>query len=212
MGYKARLAVVAAVVLTLVGGCQQSSCWRSTTSAAEPPYVKPERPAPASGIQQASGGYVAPQNVRVQHVAAQLVQANAVLGLRPKFEVVPGDQKMLRREGHRIVVSEALVDACETDGQLAALLALELGQMVADRQAARSEPENVAPPPEVHIGGPDGGGFGPQLRQAELAKLGLDRRRPPAGVPDVQTLACQILSRSGFDPKEVQRALPLWRQ
>lgn len=197
------------VGIGLLAGCLERSPYQSATAAAPPPYVKPASPPPMpSTIQQATGRYVAPQQARVDAVAARLLEQNRILGLYPRFEVVPGTERKTLRRGDQVVqVSEALVDGCVRDEQLAALLALELGRMVADRQAARPGEDERLPPLEVHIGGPDGGGFGPQLRQAEMAKLGLDRRKPvKEAVSNPEEIARQILARAGYDPREVERA------
>ncbi|MCS6975997.1 MAG: hypothetical protein NZM31_03160, partial [Gemmatales bacterium] len=195
--------------------CLERRPYQSATPAAPTPYVKPATASgPASPIQQASGRFVAPQQARVEAVAARILEKNRQLGLNPRFEVVPGSERKMLRQGDRIVqLSEGLVDACVRDEQLAALLALELGRMASQRQAERPGDDERLPPMEVPIGGPDGGGFGPQLRQAEMAKLGLDRRRPASNpVANAEDIARQVLTRAGYPPTEVEPAKTLLAQ
>lgn len=187
-------------------GCLNQRPYQAANPAAPPPYVKPSvTSAPSSAIQQASGRYVAPQQARVDAVASRILMHNKQLGLHARFEVIPGaDRKMLHKSDRLVQLTEGMVDACVRDEQLAALLALELGRMAAQRQADRASDDERLPPLDVRIGGPDGGGFGPQLQQAEMAKLGMDRRKPASeSPPNAEDIARQILMRSGFAPAEL---------
>jgi len=194
------------LALAFLPGCLEHRPYQTANPAAPPPYIKPSATsAPSPAIQQASGRYVAPQQARVDAVASRILERNKQLGLHPRFEVIPGaERKMLRRGDRLVQMTEGTVDACARDEQLAALLALELGRMAAQRQADRPADDERLPPLDVHIGGPDGGGFGPQLRQAEMAKLGMDRRKPASEFPpNAEDIARQILTRSGFAPTEL---------
>ena len=207
------LAAAWATACLVLGGCAGYDVW--PTPAAPPPLST----APPPSIQQAS--HVAAQNAgtvhRVQEVGRKLADANPSLGFRPSFQVTGEPAPVLgHRNAREVIVSEGLVRQCQTEGQLAALLSVELGKMSASRQARIQELANVAnrePPPEVRIG-PESGSFGEadQIRKAELAKLGLDRRKPREAhptPPDPQGLARQILTRAGYAEVELDHVAPL---
>jgi predicted Zn-dependent protease len=205
----------AALGLGLVTGCLDQQPWLvPQTPAAPAPFVKPPAEANSGGsVQQVSGRYTSPQQARLNEVGKKLLDGNKALALKPKLEVLATANLEIKHRGeHQLQISEGLVNACETDGQLAALLAVEMGRMVAERQARQTEAtaeDDRLPPLEVPIG-PDGGGFGAQARQAELAKLGFNKRKtetPPP--PEAEQLGQQILTRGGFAATELTAAAAL---
>lgn len=202
------------------GLCVASGCAGydlRSTPAAPPPLSASNPPA----IKQAS--YVAAHNAatvqRVQEVGRKLAVANPQLGFKPAFQVT-GDAgpRIAHRGEQEIVISEGLVRQCQSEGQLAGVLSWELARMAGERQARIAQltaASSREPPPEVRIG-PDGGTFGEadQIRKAELAKLGMDRRRPkdkdtPPPAPDPQLLARQFLTQAGYAEADLDAALPL---
>jgi predicted Zn-dependent protease len=189
-----------------LSGCVDQQWLAQQTPAAPPPYVKPAAPS-AGGIQQVAGRFTSPQQARVEEVGRKLLEANKQLALKPRLEVPATANLEISHQGdHRLSISEGMVNACATDSQLAAVLASELGRMVAERQVrqnAQALEEDRLPPLEVPIG-PDGGGYGNQSRQAELAKLGFNRRKndAPLPTPDADALGQQILARAGFPASE----------
>jgi hypothetical protein len=112
----------------------------------------------------------------------------------------------------RIVVTTGLLDRCETDGQIASVLALELGRMTQERHehAVAAGTPSYEPPPEVPIGR-DSGRFGDAelAYLAEVDRLGMDRRRraEPPPLSDPNLLARQYLSKAGF-PESGLEAVP----
>src|SRR5262249_10944589 len=126
---------------------------------------------------------------RVALMGQRLVEANPQMALKPAFTTVgaphPGLFHVVTGSGPRRadpgVISEGLVKLCQTDAQLAAVLAQELGKMVSEREALVSAAARapVRPPPlEVRVGNDSGGAFGSPdgTRYIELAKL--DPYRP----------------------------------
>lgn len=154
---------------------------------------------------------------RVDGLGRHLLAANREqLGVRPLFRTVGAPQpEIFHRNTAEIYVSEGLVKQCKSDAQLAALLCLELGKMVAEREALagpRARQTNQEPPPNVPVGNDNGGFFGPPdlTRQAELAKYKPPaRREPPPTPPDPEVLARNYLQKAGFAPAELDGALPL---
>jgi predicted Zn-dependent protease len=157
---------------------------------------------------------------RVLEVGRKLVAANPTLGVRPLFITVGSPKpEIFHRgggvEGYQIYLSEGLVDRCKDDAELAAVLAVELGKIVAEREAltrAGKPPEKPQPISEP-IGNDVVGTFGsPDGTHAmELARLEKERRKaaPPAQ-PDV--LARRYLEQAGYQPGVVDDVALLLRQ
>src|SRR5947199_5687302 len=152
--------------------------------------------------------------LHVNLVGQKLLAANKQAGLRPVFQTIgtPTPEVFHRGVGE-LYVTEGLTKLCRTDGQLAAVLALEMGKMVAEREAlagpSARRPERT-PPPDVRVG--DGGGtFGPPdgTRLAELSKFEKEGLRPNAALPpppDPEVLARAYLDRAGYAAKDLDAA------
>ena len=155
---------------------------------------------------------------RVDAVGRKLVSANPQLGVRPVFRTIGAPQPEIFHVGTTdIDVTEGLVNRCSTEGELAAVVAHELGKMIAEREALAGpkarRPEHEAPA-EIRVGtdyaGP--GGSSDLTRLAELQKYGPERRRstaPPAAPPDPQVLARDYLKRAGYAEKDLDTVAPL---
>ncbi len=160
---------------------------------------------------------------RVNDVGQRLLAANAELPARPMFlGVGVPDPQIFHRDTTAIYVSEGLANRCATDAQLAAVLASELGKMMATREALlalkarRSERDG---PVDVPIGVGNGGTFGPP-DGTNLAERGLfekANRHGPAGgplptPPDPDLLARTYLKKAGFAITELETVAPLLRE
>jgi hypothetical protein len=141
---------------------------------------------------------------RVGMVGEQLMAANRSLGIKPRFATLGVPQEELFHQGpEAIYISEGLVARCQTDSTLAALLALELGRAMAERDVregtsvsrsmARMLPTDVAGNNDTH------GTFGPAdgTRMMELAKMEKAAKTPHAP-PEPESLAKVYLRRAGF--------------
>jgi hypothetical protein len=158
--------------------------------------------------------------VRVASLGQKIVQANPQLGLHPLFTTVGAPQaEIFHRDTGEIIISEGLVRQCKNDGQLAAVLCLELGKLASEREAlahpAARMPER-RPPPNVPIGNDSGGTFGPPdgTRFVELAKIDKEVHAPnlpnlPAPPPDV--LARSLLEKAGFETSNLEEVSSLLR-
>ena len=78
---------------------------------------------------------------RVLAVSRKLIDANPQAGLRPLFITAGSPHPEIFHDGggmngYHVVVSEGLVNQCKTEAELAAVLALEMGKIVAEREAA----------------------------------------------------------------------------
>ena len=160
---------------------------------------------------------------RLLAVGEKVIAANPQAGLRPAFipvgfphpEICHGGGGI---HGYQITVSDGLVDACKTDAALAAVIALEMGKIVAERESAAGpslrQPEK-SPPPDVAIGSDSGGTFGPPdgTRVMELAQRE-PKRRSDWTAPKLspETLAKGYLKKAGYDPAALAEVGPLLRK
>jgi hypothetical protein len=171
-----------------------------TTSASKPAQAAPETA------------------IAVDKVGQKLVAANKSLGMKPLFLTIGAPQpEIFHRDTSALLITEGLVKQCKTEAQLAALLSVELGRMVSEREslaspASRNPDKN--PPMTVTMG--NAGQFSglDQLQQVEVDKLGCDRRRPAKRFvpPDPLVLARGFLDAAGFDKAQVDAVAPLLAQ
>src|SRR5262249_39695897 len=121
--------------------CWWRGGWRASRRGCRggrrPPGGRP-RPAARRPPPRGGGGGGAPgAPARVDAGGRQLLAANPQVGAKPLFHTIGAPQpEVFHRGTSDVWVTEGLVRQCATDGQLAALLCLELGKMVAEREAA----------------------------------------------------------------------------
>jgi hypothetical protein len=154
---------------------------------------------------------------RVHAVASAVVGANAAdLSEKPVFMTIGLKEPMIFHRGAgQIVVSEALVDRCPTDDELAAVICWELGKVAAAHPPERrtvNDPVPTGPLARDVVGG----AYEPDMtRLAEEAKFD---RRPARGSrpgreprPDPKTLAQNFFAKTGRNPDDLNRLEPLLR-
>src|SRR5262249_3686005 len=111
---------------------------------------------------------------RVGLVGQKLVAANPQLEVRPLFRTLAVTQaEVFHRGTTEVLITEGLVKQC-TEGQLAGILAVELGKMVSEREAQAAVKDQVPerdPPPPLFIGADNQSARGPadMTHLAELA-------------------------------------------
>lgn len=207
---------VAAMLVPLLG--LLSGCFSDNHMA-----VVPDSPfaAPPATVPTKSAFAPAPTDVsaRVETLGQSIIAANPQIGARPLFRTIGAPQpEIFHRGTAEIYISEGLVRQCPNEGALAALLTLELGKMVADREAlasSRTWDGNSDPPPDAPVGNSSGSyraGDADQTRLAELAKYRTPTRRgPPPPPPDPESLARIYLQKAGFPATDLDAATPLLR-
>lgn len=154
---------------------------------------------------------------RVFDVGERLVQANPQLGLRPLFRTIGAPHaEIFHVSTTQLCITEGLVKQCATEGQLAAVLSVELGKMVAEREALagpQARSGEGLPPADVRIGNDLGGRFGAAdaTHLAELAKYEKERRKPgsPAALPVPREVARTCLLKAGFTAADLDAVAPL---
>jgi hypothetical protein len=156
---------------------------------------------------------------RVDAVGRQILTANSQTGVRPLFRTIGAPQPEIFHIGtSEIDITEGLAKQCATDGQMAAVLCVELGKMVSEREALTvpqtRAPERL-PPVEIRIGNDSAGSFGSadQTHRAELAKYDEERQRRKAAhvPPDPGRLASGYLTKAGYPASDMDAIAPLLR-
>jgi predicted Zn-dependent protease len=185
-----------------------------------PPRLVSGGPNPAAAVAQAQHRVMnAPGTEaaakRVLEVGRKLITANPKLGMRPLFITVGSPKpEIFHRgggvEGHQIYVSDGMVDRCKDDAELAAVLAVELGKIVHEREALAA----VQPPPiSEPIGNDVAGTFGSPDGTHAMEMARYEQQRKKAGPPaPPDKLARQYLELAGYQPGVVDDVAPILRQ
>jgi hypothetical protein len=158
-------------------------------------------------------------SLRVLNVGQKVVKANPQLELRPFFSTIGATAsgspaaEIFHTGGNQLVITEPLVRQCQTDGQLAALLCVELAKMVNEREQSAAQWNDTGPPVDVPIGGDARGTFGPAdgTRAAELAKYDRSHHRGVHATPDPKERARTYLTKAGFQATDLDAAAPILR-
>jgi hypothetical protein len=152
---------------------------------------------------------------RVAAVGAKIIAANPQLGFRPHFNTTGSAKEEIYHRGLRdVFITEGLARRCGTDAELAAVLCLELGKMVAEREAfaeplTRVKRESL--PIDLPVGNDSGGLFGSPdgTRRMELSKyVEQARHQADAPPPSPEALAREYMRKAGFASAEVGAAAP----
>jgi hypothetical protein len=155
--------------------------------------------------------------MRVDFIGRKVLTANPQAGLQPLFITIRSEQPELFHRGvTELYITEGLVKKCDTEGKLAAVLAHELGRMVAEREALAGpqarNPER-RPPAAVPVGNAGQPGPADLVHEAELAKFDQENPRPtrPMPPPDPKVLARSYLKKANYAEADFEAVAPLLR-
>lgn len=203
-------------VACLLAGCQPVQLFqapKTATVSSNPFGLQETRRAAKVSYQPADETLC----IKVDGIGRKLLAANPQLGLKTTLFATIGNApqpEIFHTGAGMIYMTEGLVRRCANEGELAALLALELGKIVADREAAASpqmrDPERP-PPIQVPIGNA-GQVTNPDLvHQVELAKFEQQRPKRQRSLPrpDPQQLARGYLEKAGYEIADLDSAQPL---
>lgn len=214
-----RHAIAMPICLMLLGpGCQS----QDPRSNLVPTSPFPATAAQTVGVPQALGDPVSLElATRVNTVGEKLLKANPQIGVRPMFRTMGVPQPEIFHQGlGEVDITEGLVKQCATDGQLAAVLASELGKMIAEREllaGPQARQAEAQPPINVPVGDLNNGMLNsPDLvHMAEVGKWERQNRRQPnmpPPPPDPQLLARTYLTRAGYTVRELDDVGPMLQQ
>ncbi len=184
-----------------------------TLQVADMPFAEAKKPMPRRASYAPASRDV---SYRVELMRAKLINANPQLGLSPNVTAIASnDPEVFHTTLQQMFITDAMVRQCPSDGNLAAVLAYQLGRMVAERETAVADqirqPERL-PPISLPIGNVTDSREADPLRQIELGRYELQfpkvaaKKLPP---PNPHQVAREILERSSFQRTELDAALPL---
>jgi hypothetical protein len=154
---------------------------------------------------------------RVDSIGRKILVDVPQLGIKPMFRTIGApESEVFHRGTTEVIITDGLVNQCANDGQLAAVLLLELAKMVGEREAAAGPRRGLAgrgAPLESPVGNDFGGSFGAadQVHRAELAKyeLAMRKRAESASSFDPQALARVYLPTAGYAATDLDSVLPI---
>jgi hypothetical protein len=202
--------LLAAMPLLLACGCVPLEVFqRDDTAMVQSPHFTTPAQLPVSTTSAKPAPASPEAGLTVERVGQRLLAGNKQLGIKPAFKTISGpDPEIGHMDTSFVFITESLVRQCKSENQLAAVLSLELGNIISERETLIN-PEHRNPPKRLPIEVPMGnaGQFTgmTQLHDSELAKLDADRRSPPKRfvAPDPRMLARKYLEAAGYDSKEL---------
>ena len=150
----------------------------------------------------------------VDSLGRRILAANPTISFRPAFMAIGTAKETVFHQGSEaLYVSDGLVKRCQTEGELAAVLCLELARMTSEKEAQatkdRLQEEERGPllPVARDVAG---GGTTPDLTElAERSKLEAmrPRRRTSGPLPpaDPHLLARSYLTKAGFKADDLTK-------
>src|SRR5262245_5310367 len=193
------LGIVVALVL--------SGCWWETERRPGMP-LEPMRVTANKKLEQANVAAC----TWTDSVGRRILASNPELPTVVVFRAAGYPQPEIFHQGTTsVVVTQPLVEMCKSDGELAAVLCVELGRMVAEREAlAPLEARKPAPKPPMDplTVSPNSGIANPdELRLRELARYEAAQKRQgdPAHLPDPLVLARRFLRRTGYPEELIEK-------
>jgi len=205
------------LLLFSVAGCNPMQLFdgdKTTSMVANNPFGA-EPPPPA----QTKANYApASQEVslRVDKVGRDILAANPQIGLKPLFGTIGAEQpEVFHVDSSLIYVTEGLVKQCPSNPELAAVLSVELGKMVAEREA-RTSPDvsnpDKLPPIRVSVGN---NSQGKETDFTTLSEMGRFEKANPKVAsrnlprPDPMKLARGYLEKAGYQATDLDAVSPV---
>src|SRR5262245_7357789 len=151
---------------------------------------------------------------RVDELGRKLVAQNTFCGFepgKPLFMVTGHKEAILFHRGtDELIISEGIVEKCQSEAELAAVLCWEMGQMVAEKRTAKALGREVDPIPDANYGGGPIFPGGTAVDAGQMANLAFHERKFPRTVSrpdpvDAAETARELLKGSGYSPAELDR-------
>lgn len=176
------------------------------------PFSDPAKPPPT----RVSYNPASPEvEFRVMDMKQKLIGDNPQVGLKPFVKTVSSpDPEIFHKGLGYIYITDSLVKKCDSDALLAAVIANELGKMVAEREKCVADqvrsPEPLPPAP-LPIGSLGNSRDADPNHFIEMAMYEKAHPRTPAKVAPVnpQAVARMVLEKAGFQRTDLDAALPL---
>lgn len=185
---------------------------KATDQVGLTPFTDPAKPPPTKVNYAPADPAIA---FRAMAMTRKLLDDNPQVGLKPLTETISSpDPEIFHKGLSRLYITDSLVNKCDTDALLAAVLASELGKMVADREKAVADqvrsPEPL-PPPSLPIGSMGNSRDADPSHFIEMAMYEQRHPKTPPKLPPVnpQMVARRILEKAGFRDTDLDAALPI---
>jgi hypothetical protein len=154
---------------------------------------------------------------RVELLGRKIVAQNTFIGIEPMFFTVGvKEQVLFHRGSEQLFISEGLVEKCKTDAELAAVLCSEMGQMVAEKRAAKTVGRDVEPIPDANFGGNNMFPGGTAFDAGRQVEMTLHEKQFPRSAnntaTDATNAARDLLKGAGYSPAELDRVEGLLKQ
>ena len=196
-----------------------AGCFPGQMVSEEPPTRQvASAPFPESrGVMPTKVNYApasAETSFRVVMIKDKLIGENPQLALKPSVTAVGSAEPEIFHLGlNQIFITEGLVRQCQTEGQLAAVLAYELGRMVSEREANVSDeirqPERPLPI-ALRIGSNGNARDADPLNHIELAQYEklYPKNQRKLTPPNPLLIARGVLDRAGYQRTDLNAAMP----
>jgi len=148
---------------------------------------------------------------RVDNLGRKILDQNTFTGLEPQFCTIGVKESVLFHVGARqLIISQGLVEKCQSDGELAAVLCSELGQMQIETRTAKALGRD---PDQVPDATPDGTAQlpgGAAITTDRQPDRGRSASTPPKNgsrpeTADATSAARELLKGAGYSPAELDR-------
>jgi hypothetical protein len=154
---------------------------------------------------------------RVENIGQKIIAQNTFTGLTPLFETIGVQESVhFHRGAGELIISEGLAKQCKTDSELAAVLCYELGQMMAEKKAAKRVGADRDSFPSVGV--PTGSGMAggtpidPGLDAERAFRERQTKTNAASDMADAPKLARDLMRTAGFDPTDLNHIAPLLKQ
>jgi hypothetical protein len=197
-----------AAVLFATGCAENESLFGRLTAEKPPNAVRTPAPkeVPPASLAAAE---------RVDMLGRKILVQNTFPGIEPVFRCY-GDKAtvaIFHNGPEQLIITEGMVEKCSSDAELAAVLCSELGQMVAEKRAAKALGRDVDPARDPNFGASPFPG-GTAFDAGRTAELAYHERKHPRGAAgasatDATQAARDLLKGAGYSPAELDRVEPL---
>ncbi|MBM3997739.1 MAG: hypothetical protein FJ303_26885 [Planctomycetes bacterium] len=183
-----------------------------TQQVGSKPFVDPR---PANPVRVAIAPAANDVSYRVLLIKNRLVGENPSLALRPAvIALASGDPEIFHVGLNQIYITDTLVRQCRTDGEIAAVIAYELGRMVVEREASVADevrrPERPLPI-QFNVGSNGSSRDRDPIGHVELAmyeKANPKLQRKIAR-PNPHLIARDVLERAGYQRTDFDAVWPI---
>jgi hypothetical protein len=199
------------VVVLLASGCLPTE--EGSTQIAYNPFGTPPPPPQQRTVSYSPAS--AELCERVDFIGRTILAANNQIGLKPYFATIGSPSvEIFHKDASMVYVTAGLVNKCASEADLAAVLSLELGKMVAEREAMtprQTRQPDVPPPIQMPIGNDRYPGNTDLTHLAEQGKYENAHPRKPRRLPppDPAVLARGYLHNAGYPKEQLDAVAPV---